>query len=150
MKIRDNRGFSLVELLIIMAVLALLIAIAIPNFRGMQAEGRKAKAQGDLRTIKVAIESYYKNHGNQYPAEDNYQSTLINISPRVLEAYLYDPFGATTSTTYVYDLSTGDPATSHYYVIYSVGPACNGSVAVDNGGTVTVSNDAIWESNGYL
>ena len=145
-----RKGFTLIELLIVMAVIAILIAIAIPSFRGMQNEARKTKAQGDVRVVKIAVESYYKNHANQYPAETNYQSTLLGASPRILESNLYDPFGATTTTTYVYSLSTGDPTTAHYYVIYSVGPAGNGSAQVDNNGTVSTSNEAIWESNGHL
>jgi len=144
-----RKAFTLIELLIVMAVIAILIAIAIPSFRGMQNEARKTKAQGDVRVVKIAVESYYKNNG-QYPAEANYQTTLLNASPRILEAPLYDPFGATSTTAYMYDLSTGDPATARYYVIYSVGPASNGTAAVDNNGTVTTSNDAIWESNGHL
>lgn len=147
---RKSKGFTLIELLIVMAVIAILIAIAIPSFRGMQNEARKTKAQGDLRVLKVAIESYYKNHGNQYPAEADYQTTLMGASPRILESNLYDPFGATSTTAYVYDLSTGDPTTAHYYVLYSVGSAGNGTASVDNAGTVTASNDAIWESNGHL
>jgi len=145
-----KRAFTLIELLIVMAVIAILIAIAIPSFRGMQNEARKTRAEGDIRVIKVAVESYYKNHTNQYPAEANYQTTLLGASPRILESNLYDPFGATSTTTYVYDLSTGDPTTAHYYVIYSVGPAGSGNAAVDNVGTVTASNDAIWTSNGHL
>ena len=62
-----RKGFTLIELLIVMAVIAILIAIAIPSFRGMQNEARKTKAQGDLRPIKIAVESYYKNNG-VYPA----------------------------------------------------------------------------------
>jgi len=148
--LRKSKGFTLIELLIVMAVIAILIAIAIPSFRGMQQEARKTKAQGDVRVLKIAIESYYKNHNNEYPAVDAYQTTLLAASPRILESNLYDPFGATSTTTYVYDLSTADPATAHYYIIYSVGAGGNGTAGVSNGGTVTSSNDAVWESNGHL
>ncbi len=144
-----RRGFTLIELLIVMAVIAILIAIAIPSFRGMQNEARKTKAQGDLRVIKIAIESYYKNTG-LYPAEANYQTTLTGATPRILESNLYDPFGATSTTVYTYTLSTGDPTTAKYYIVYSVGINANGSAAVTNTGIVSASNEAIWESNGHL
>ena len=133
-----------------MAVIAILIAIAIPSFRGMQMEARKTKAEGDVRVIKIAVESYYKNHG-EYPADANYQTTLLGASPRILDANLYDPFGATSTTQYVYKLSTGDPTTAHYYIIYSVGP--NGSdeaTSVNNSGVVTAGGDDVWSSNGHL
>ena len=147
---KKSKGFTLIELLIVMAVIAILIAIAIPSFRGMQNEARKTKAQGDCRVLKIAIESYYKNHNNLYPVVASYQTTLLAASPRILEANLYDPFVAGGATTYVYVLSSDTPANSDYYIIYSVGPGGNGTAAVATSGTVTTSNDAVWESNGHL
>ena len=150
---RKSKGFTLIELLIVMAVIAILIAIAIPSFRGMQQEARKTKAQGDVRVIKIAIESYYKNHNNQYPAVASYQTTLLAATPRILEAQLVDPFVAGGLTPYVYALSGTGPSDSDYYIIYSVGPdgvADSPAPVVSGTGTVTSSGDAIWESNGHL
>jgi len=147
---RKNYGLTLVELLIVMAVITIIIGIAIPSFRGMQDEARKVKAQGDLKVLKVAIESYYKNNGNQYPDRTNYQSLLRAALPMMVDRDLYDPFGSTSTTQYVYELSNDDPATSHYYVLYSVGPAGGGQAIVDNNGTVTATGDAIWASNGHV
>ncbi|MFC1767551.1 type II secretion system protein [Candidatus Margulisiibacteriota bacterium] len=148
---RKSKGFTLIELLIVMAVIAILIAIAIPSFRGMQNEARKTKAQGDLRVLKVAVESYYKNNNNVYPVEASYQTTLLAASPRILETNLYDPFGATSTTDYVYDTDTGVQATAKYYILYSIGPETTaGTAVVNTSGTVTASNGAIWESNGHL
>ncbi len=147
---KKSKAFTLIELLIVMAVIAILIAIAIPSFRGMQNEARKTKAQGDVRVIKTAIESYYKNNGNLYPDVTNYQTTLKNASPTIMEANLYDPFIAGGSTPYSYALSGGTPANSNYYVIWSVGPAGTGTAAVSAAGIVSAPGDAIWESNGHL
>lgn len=147
-----KRGFTLVELLIVMAVIAILIGIAIPSFRGMQAEANRTKAEGDVRVIKIAIESYYKNNGT-YPAVASYQATLLAASPKILEGNLYDPFGATTTTFYTYALGTGStgPSDAKYYIIYSVGPAGTGTANVNNTtGTVTSTTGAIWSSNGTL
>ncbi|MFA4858719.1 MAG: prepilin-type N-terminal cleavage/methylation domain-containing protein, partial [Candidatus Margulisiibacteriota bacterium] len=44
-----KKGFTLVELLIVMAVIAILIGIAIPSFRGMQQEAWKTQCEGDVR-----------------------------------------------------------------------------------------------------
>ena len=146
-----KKGFTLIELLIVMAVISILIAIAIPSFRGFQNEAKKAKARGDVRVIKMAVESYYKNHNSLYPATTNYQTILLNSYPKIMESNLYDPFGATSTTQYIYSFGTGStgPTDAKYYIIYSVGPQGNGTAAVDNTtGTVTSSNDAIWDSNG--
>jgi prepilin-type N-terminal cleavage/methylation domain-containing protein len=52
-----RKGFTLIELLIVMAVIAVLIGIAIPSFRGMQSQAKTAKAQGDMRVLKLAVEA---------------------------------------------------------------------------------------------
>ena len=144
-------GFTLIEFLIVITVIAVLIAIALPGFRGMQNEAKRAKAQGDVRVLKLAIETYYKDNDNQYPAEANYQTTLRDSYPFILNTNLYDPFGATSNTQYIYNLGVGSsgPGDARYYIVYSVGALGNGAASVDNStGTITASNDAIWDSNG--
>jgi type II secretion system protein G len=148
--IKRDKGFTLLELLIVMAVIAILLSIAIPSFKGMQNEARKTKAQGDTRTIQIAIETYYKDYNWRYPAETNYQATLIAASPQMLTSPAYDPFGATSTTMYSYSLSTHDPATSNYYIVYSVGAKGTGTASVSNAGIVTASSETIWASNGHL
>jgi prepilin-type N-terminal cleavage/methylation domain-containing protein len=144
-----SKGFTLIELLIVMAIISILIGISIPSFRGMQTEARKTKAAGDVRTIKMAVETYYMDHQNQYPAEANYQATLIASIPAIITGNLYDPFGATNTTQYVYTTDTHNQATASYYLIYSVGPAGTASASVNSSGTVSASTDAIWASNGH-
>ena len=58
-----KRGFTIIELLIVMAVIAILVGIAIPSFRGMQTEGWRTRAEKDVVTLKIAVETYYKNNG---------------------------------------------------------------------------------------
>jgi prepilin-type N-terminal cleavage/methylation domain-containing protein len=142
-------GFTLIELLIVMAVLAILLSIALlPNFKGMQDEARMTRAQGDLRMIRTALEAYCKNHDFRYPAEVGYQASLIAAVPQIMPSFLYDPFGATNTTQYIYQLSTHDPSTSKFYLIYSVGHKGTGIAAVDAVGNVTSTGEAIFTSNG--
>ena len=147
-------AFTLIELLIVMAVIAILIGIAIPSFRGMQIEARQTRAQGDTRTLKVAAEAYYKDHNNIYSTANTsgtqtWEAALVAAVPQILPAVIYDPFGATSTTQYSFKTDTGATSTARYYVIYSVGPSGAGSVSVATNGTVTVSGDAIWATNGY-
>ena len=146
---RKSKGLTLIELLIVMVILAILIPMPYIGFKGLQNEANKTKVQGDIRVIKIALESYYKNHYNQYPPVNGYQATLMVALPQIFDRMLYDPFGASATTIYSYRLSTDDPATSKYYVVYSVGPNGDGSASVDNNGTVTASNEVLWESNGH-
>ena len=150
-----KKAFTLIELLIVMAVIAILIGIAIPAFRGMQDEARKTKAQGDVRVLKIAVESWFKNHDNAYPAASvagttSWQATLTGATPRILDAALYDPFSTVSNTTeYTYATDTALTSTAKYYVIYSVGAATTGTASVSTAGVVSSSNEAVWASNGH-
>jgi ornithine carbamoyltransferase len=62
-----KKGFTLIEMLIVIAVISILIGIALPRFKGMQDEGNIAKAKGELRTLQTAVESY-RIHNTAYPA----------------------------------------------------------------------------------
>ena len=64
MKLR--KGFTLIELLIVVLIIAILAAIAIPNFLEAQVRSKVSRAKADMRTIAGAIESYYVDH-SQYP-----------------------------------------------------------------------------------
>ena len=138
-----KRGFTIIELLIVMAVIAILVGIAIPSFRGMQTEGWKTRAEKDVMTLKIAVETYYKNNGS-FPAVSGYQTTLLAESPRMIDSTLDDPFKP--GTEYVYDLSPN----GSYYVIYSVGVDGSGVMAVADTGSASASaGSPIYATNGW-
>jgi type IV pilus assembly protein PilA len=57
--IRRNRGFTLIELMIVVAIIGLLAALAIPNFIRFQAKARQSEARSTLRAIFTAERGYY-------------------------------------------------------------------------------------------
>lgn len=61
-----KKGFTLVELLIVISILGILATIAITSFRSAQFRGRDAERKSDLKQISSALELYYSDYG-KYP-----------------------------------------------------------------------------------
>lgn len=142
-----RKGFTIIELLIVMAVIALLIGIAIPSFRAMQTQAKETRAQGDTRVMKLALEKYYINN-NSFPADDANQAQTILMAETnsVIESNLYDPFGSTTTTLYEYKISSN----GNYYVVYSIGDGGAGVMTIADDGTVaTTAGSPIYATNGH-
>lgn len=72
---RKQRGFTIVELLIVIVVIAIIAAISIVAYSGIQQRGRDAQRQSDIATITKALEMYYLDEGRFPPGLG---STTIN------------------------------------------------------------------------
>ncbi len=64
---KNRSAFTLIELLIVVAIIAILAAIAVPNFLEAQTRSRISRAMNDLRTISVAMESYRIDNNSYIP-----------------------------------------------------------------------------------
>jgi type II secretion system protein G len=61
-----NQGFTLIELLIVVAIIGILAAIAVPNFLNAQIRAKLARAQSDIKSLELAINSYRVDN-NAFP-----------------------------------------------------------------------------------
>lgn len=59
---RDERGFTLIELMVVVLIIAILIAIAIPTFLGARTKAQDRAAQSDLRTGLVTAQAFYTDN----------------------------------------------------------------------------------------
>jgi len=72
---RDSRGFSLIELLIVVAIILIIAAIAIPNLLRSRIAANQASAIGSMRIINTAEVTYYSSFGQ------GYSTTLVKLGP---------------------------------------------------------------------
>lgn len=106
-----KRAFTLIELLIVVAIIAILAAIAVPNFLEAQVRAKVSRVKSDIRTIKTAVESYRVDN-NRYPIGTElidrwgyqittpvaYLSTVPSPDPFISKGNLSDTYGLTTRT----------------------------------------------------
>jgi prepilin-type N-terminal cleavage/methylation domain-containing protein len=61
------KGFTLIELLIVVIIIAILAAIAIPQFANTSGDAQESALDANLNTVRSAIELYRVQHRNSYP-----------------------------------------------------------------------------------
>jgi prepilin-type N-terminal cleavage/methylation domain-containing protein len=107
---RSERGFTLVELMVVVAVIGVLATIAIPLYANVQFRGRLAKAQADSRTLASAV-AVYGAHMGQLPATLS-QLTTVATNAQGLSAGPFvgavpNPPGGWASYSYTPNVSGG-------------------------------------------
>ncbi|MCG3199501.1 MAG: hypothetical protein GHCLOJNM_04018 [bacterium] len=94
------RAFTLIELLIVIAIVLILIAIALPNFLEAQVRAKVSRAMGDMRTISIALESYlldFKIYPTDHEPDGNDRGLNQLTSPiKYLPTLPEDPFSTNT------------------------------------------------------
>jgi type IV pilus assembly protein PilA len=86
---RDESGFTLVELLVVMLILGLLAAIAIPAFFNQRDKARDSQAKTYARTAETAMETYATDHDGTYDGAT--VAILAGLEPTLNGADLAEP-----------------------------------------------------------
>ncbi|HZP37060.1 MAG TPA: prepilin-type N-terminal cleavage/methylation domain-containing protein [Methylomirabilota bacterium] len=73
---RREQGFTLVELMVVVAVIGVLATIAVPLYANVQARGRIAKAQADTRALASAV-TIYSAHAGRIPTALSQLTTVV-------------------------------------------------------------------------
>ena len=114
--LKNKKGFTIVELLIVIVVIGILATLVIVTFTGIQQKARNSQRQTDINAVDSHVEAYYAQSGN-YPTLANLNdATWRGTNTKGLDAEaLKDPkaagpdlaAGAGSATQYVYAVTPG-------------------------------------------
>ena len=69
---RKTTGFTLIEMLIALAIIAIIAAILFPVFAGVRERGRRTMCQSNLKQLALAMQQYVQDNEGQYPSVNNW------------------------------------------------------------------------------
>ena len=116
---KNKKGFTLIELMIVVAIIGILAAIAIPKFASLIRKSNEGASKGNLGSIRGALSIYYGDLEGQYPSD----MTSLTLSGKYLSQipsakapnYHTDSSGVTTGAAtsndaggWLYNNLTGD------------------------------------------
>lgn len=104
---RMSKAFTLIELLIVVAIIAILAAIAVPNFLEAQTRSKVSRARADIRSVATALEAYAVDY-NRYPPTPFFgASGVLRVIPNQLSTPIAYISTAQYSDPFI-DSSLGD------------------------------------------
>jgi prepilin-type N-terminal cleavage/methylation domain-containing protein len=100
---KNNKGFTLVELMVVVVIIGILVAIAIPVYNASTARAEAGACEANRRMIESAIEQYKMNHdGTTVPSWDN---LTTSVGEQYFKAVPKCP--KDTEGTNYYEINTG-------------------------------------------
>lgn len=127
-----QKGFTIVELLIVIVVIGILATLVIVTFTGIQQKARNSQRQTDINAIDSHVEAFYAQYGYYPTLADLQDATFISTYLKGLDPEaLKDPKGGAIAAT----------ATSSAYSYVSAGAsACVNTTVSDPTGASTANN----------
>jgi general secretion pathway protein G len=127
---KSEKGFTLVELMIVIIILAVLTGIAVPSYMALRNRARESATESEMKNIATALELYQADN-EIYPLTAGYPAGLVNYMDPV-------PANDDWGKAYAYVSAAGDT-----YTLTSTG--ADGAAA---GGDDLVITDGQWTSTG--
>lgn len=64
----NQKGFTIIELLVVIVIIGILVALTLPNLFSAQARGRDTDRKNELKNVQTKLETYFNDNGS-YPAD---------------------------------------------------------------------------------
>lgn len=140
MHIRKLGGFTLIELMIVVAVIAILAAIAYPSYQNQVRKSHRADAEGALLGLANAMERYYTENGRYVDSSSN--------PPTLGSGGIYPSQSPTDGGTAYYTLSIDSTNTNTTQYLLKATPVTGTIQQSDECGVLTLSSTGVKGSGG--
>lgn len=125
--LKNKKGFTLIELMIVVAIIGILAAIAIPNFMSYQCKAKQAEAKSVLGNLRTLQEAYFAEY-------DSYAANTAKLgfhtpsgTPRYTFATVGDADGFTGTATAKDDVGLDGSGSNDVWTIDEDGNLSNGT-----------------------
>jgi len=78
MKTNKRKAFTLLELLVVIAMIGILISLGVASFSNAQRKARDSRRREDIKAVQNGLEQYYADHNGSYPVVSVNFGTVIN------------------------------------------------------------------------
>jgi type IV pilus assembly protein PilA len=95
----EDAGFTLIELMVVLLIMAILLAIAIPTFLGVSSSANDRAAQSNLNTALTNAKSYYQNNSQAYATDTTSLATMLTALGSQEPSISWTSGASTTSGT---------------------------------------------------
>ena len=128
--LQNKRGFTLVEIMVVVAIIAILAGIAIPNLLRAKITANDAMAKATLKSLSTASETFTTFNNGNYPGDI---TSLTGASP----AYINKPYCGTTASGYTFNCTMSSTTYNIAAVPISIGQSGTTTYTIVTGGVLT-------------
>jgi len=131
---RKDKGFTLIELMVVIVIIAILAAVALPNFMGATEKARESAVTSAVKALQTSLEMYAVDHNGTYPGTESGGAAYTANALTAIADYLPNkkfPNNPVNNLPYAYDnglvdvaldgdpLATAQGSGENYCIVYS-------------------------------